>query len=84
MFDSRGAVVIPGNGTVFFNEFRFSGAAGALEARNGVLVESESNVRHVPAPVRQNDGTFAGDGWTFKPHPAGSFAKVHGGATSKW
>jgi len=68
-FDSRGAVVIPGEGTVYFSEFRFSGAAGSLEARKGVLVGSDGGSRRVAAPVRQADGTFAGDGWTFKPAP---------------
>jgi len=69
MFDSRGAVVIAGSGTVFFNEFRYSGPPGALEARSGVLVESDGGSRRVAAPVRQADGTFAGDGWTFKVAP---------------
>lgn len=69
MFDSRGAVALPGGGTVFFNEFRYSGAAGTLQGRNGVLVGSDGGSRAVPAPVRQGDGSFAGDGWTFAPAP---------------
>ena len=69
MFDSRGAVAIPDLGTVYFSEFRFAGAPGTLEAHSGVLVETNSTVRRVPAPVRQKDGTFAGDGWTFKTAP---------------
>ena len=67
--DSRGAVVIPGVGTVFFHSFRSSGGWGTLEAENGVLVASDGRTRRVPAPVRRDDGTFAGDGWTFKPAP---------------
>jgi hypothetical protein len=68
-FDSRGAVVVPSAGTVYFNEFRFSGAPGSLEARSGVLVETDGRARRVPAPVRQVDGTFSGDGWTFTVAP---------------
>ena len=67
--DSRGAVVIPGVGTVYFHAFRSSGAWGTLEAENGVLVLSDGRTRRVPAPVRRDDGTLAGDGWTFKAAP---------------
>src|SRR6266550_1635029 len=45
--DSRGAVVIPGVGTVYFHAFRSSGAWGTLEADNGVLVESNGRTRRV-------------------------------------
>src|SRR4029077_14565883 len=38
--DSRGAVVIPDVGTVYFHAFRASGAWGTLEADGGVLVAS--------------------------------------------
>ena len=69
MSDSRGAVVIPGVGTVYFHAFRSSGDWGALEAEKGVLVGSDGRSRRVPAPVRRDDGTFAGDGWTFKAAP---------------
>jgi hypothetical protein len=65
-YDTRGAVVIPGVGTVYFGPFRASGAWGALEAEKGVLVASDNRSRRVSAPVRRDDGTFAGDGWTFK------------------
>jgi hypothetical protein len=64
--DSRGAVVIPGSGTVYFGAYRFSGDWGMLEAEKGVLVASDGASRRVSAPVRRDDGTFAGDGWTFK------------------
>jgi hypothetical protein len=67
--DSRGAVVIPGVGTVYFHAFRASGDWGTLEAEQGVLVASDGRTRRVPAPVRRDDGTFSGDGWTFKPAP---------------
>ena len=69
MFNSRGAVVIPGVGTVYFGPFRASGAWGTLEAEKGVLVASDGVSRRVPAPVRQDDVTFTGDGWTFKAAP---------------
>ncbi|MBI4661923.1 MAG: hypothetical protein HY735_24135 [Verrucomicrobia bacterium] len=64
--DSRGAVVIPGVGTVYFHRFRSSGEWGTLEAEKGVLVASDGRTRRVPAPVRRDDGTVAGDGWTLK------------------
>ena len=67
--DSRGAVVIPGVGTVFFHAFRASGGWGRLEADSGVLVASDGRSRRVPAPVRGDDVTFSGDGWTFKAAP---------------
>ncbi len=67
MSDSRGAVVIPGVGTVYFGPFRASGNWGTLEAEMGVLIATDGGSRRVPAPVRGVDGTFAGDGWTFKP-----------------
>ena len=68
-FDSRGAVVIPGVGTVYFNEYRLSGDWGTLLAAKGVLVASDGGARRVPAPVRRDDATAAGDGWTFKAAP---------------
>jgi acetyl esterase/lipase len=67
--DSRDAVVIPGVGTVFFHSFHSSGGWGTLEAEKGVLVASDGRSRRVPAPVRRDDGTFSGDGWTFKAAP---------------
>jgi hypothetical protein len=67
MSDSRGAAVIAGIGTVYFGPFRASGSWGVLEAEKGVLVASDGRSRRVAAPVRREDGTFAGDGWTFKP-----------------
>jgi hypothetical protein len=65
MSDSRGAAVIPGLGTVYFGPFRASGNWGTLEAEKGVLVASDGRSRRVSAPVRRDDVTFAGDGWTF-------------------
>ncbi|HEY6110451.1 MAG TPA: hypothetical protein VIV56_16235 [Gemmatimonadales bacterium] len=67
MSNSLGAVVIHGVGTVYFGPFRASGIWGTLEAEQGVLVASDGSFRRVPAPVRRDDGTFGGDGWTFKP-----------------
>jgi hypothetical protein len=66
MSDSRGAIVIPGSGTVYFHTYRASGDWGTLEAEKGVLLASDGRSRRVPAPVRREDGTFSGDGWTFK------------------
>ena len=68
-FDSRGAVVIPDVGTVYFGPFRASGQWGTLEAEKGVLVSSDGGSRRVPAPARQDDRTMSGDGWTFKAAP---------------
>jgi len=64
--DSRGAVVIPGVGTVWFNAYRASGNWGTLEAGKGVLVASDGSWRRVSAPQRRDSVTFYGDGWTFK------------------
>ena len=66
MSDSRGATVIPGIGTVYFGPYRASGSWGTLEAERGVLIASDGRTRRVPAPVRRDDGTVSGDGWTFK------------------
>ena len=66
MSNSTGAVVIPDIGTVFFGPYRHNAASGTLEAEKGVLLESNGSVRRVPAPVRKDDTTLAGDGWTFK------------------
>jgi hypothetical protein len=67
--DSRGAIVIPGGGTVYFHSYRAWGDWGTLAAEKGVLLASDGRTRRVPAPVRRDDGTFSGDGWTFKAAP---------------
>ena len=69
MSNSTGAVVIPDVGTVFFGPYRFNTEAGTLEAETGVLLESSGNVRRVSAPVRRDDATVVGDGWTFTVKP---------------
>jgi hypothetical protein len=69
MSDSRGAVVIPGVGTVYFGPFRASGVWGTLEAEKGVLVASDGRSRRLAAPARPDGGAIAGDGWTFKAAP---------------
>jgi hypothetical protein len=69
MSDSRGAIVIPGVGTVYFGPFRAAGAWGSLEAEKGALVASDGSSRRVPAPGRPDGGVIAGDGWTFKVGP---------------
>jgi len=66
MSDSRGAVVIPGVGTVYFGPFRASGVWGTLEAEKGVLVASDGGSRRLAAPARPDGAAIAGDGWTFK------------------
>ena len=67
--NSTGAVVIQGSGTVYFGAFKASGPWGTLDAEKGVLVATDGRSRRVSAPVRRDDGTFAGDGWTFKAAP---------------
>ena len=62
--DSRGAVVIPDVGTIYFHAYRMTGPWGALEADNGVLVSSDGRTRRLPAPVRRDETTISGDGWT--------------------
>jgi hypothetical protein len=69
MFNSIGAIVIPGVGTVYFGSYRQSGAWGTLEAENGVLVASDGGSRRVSAPMRRDDASVTGDGWTFKAAP---------------
>jgi hypothetical protein len=69
MSNSLGAVVIPNVGTVFFGPYRHNGDSGVLEAEKGVLLESSGSVRRVPAPVRKDDVTLVGDGWTFTVKP---------------
>jgi hypothetical protein len=65
-FNSIGAVSIPGVGTVYFGPYNASGEWGTLSAEKGVLIASDGRSRRVSAPVRRDDGTFAGDGWTFR------------------
>jgi hypothetical protein len=65
-YDTRGAVVIPDVGTVYFGAVRFSGDWGTLEAEKGVLVASDGGSRRVSGPVRRDEVTFTGDGLTFK------------------
>jgi len=69
MSNSRGAVVIPDVGTVYFGPFRASGGWGTLEAEKGVLVASDGSSRRLAAPGRPDGGVIAGDGWTFKAAP---------------
>jgi hypothetical protein len=69
MSNSMGAVAIPDVGTVFFGPYRSNTDSGTLEAEKGVLLESSGSVRRVPAPVRKDDTTVVGDGWTFTAKP---------------
>ena len=68
-FNSIGAVSMSGVGTVYFGPYNASGEWGTLSAEKGVLIASDGRSRRVSAPVRREDGTFAGDGWTFKAAP---------------
>ena len=61
-------MVSPDVGTVFFGPYSHNSDSGMLRAEKGVLVESGS-VRRVPAPVRRDDTTLVGDGWTFTVKP---------------
>jgi hypothetical protein len=65
-FNSIGAVSIPGVGTVYFGPYNAAGEWGTLSADKGVLIASDGRSRRVSAPVRRDDGTITGDGWTFK------------------
>ena len=67
--NSLGAVVIPDVGTVYFHAYRMTGPWGALEADSGVLVSSDGRTRRLPAPVRRDETTIAGDGWMLKVAP---------------
>jgi hypothetical protein len=67
--NSLGAVVIPDVGTIYFHAYRMTGEWGALEADKGVLVSTDGRTRRLPAPVRRDDITVDGDGWTVKAAP---------------
>jgi hypothetical protein len=68
-FNSIGAVSMPGVGTVYFGPYNAKGEWGTLSAEKGVLIASDGRSRRVSAPVRRDDVTFTGDGWTFKAAP---------------
>ncbi len=63
-YDTRGAVVISGEGTIYFGPFKASGSWGSLDATKGVLVASDGSKRRVAAPIRIDEKTFKGDGWS--------------------
>lgn len=67
--NSLGAVVIPDVGTIYFHAYRMTGEWGALEADKGVLVSTDGRTRRLSAPVRRDDTTMSGDGWTLKLAP---------------
>ena len=67
--DSRGAVVIPYVGTIWFGAYRIKGPWGALDAEKGVLLSTDGGTRRLPAPVRRDDTTMAGEGWTLQVAP---------------
>jgi hypothetical protein len=67
--DSHGALVIPDVGTIWFGEYHQKGEWGALDADRGVLVTSDGRTRRLPAPVRRDETTISGDGWTLKLAP---------------
>lgn len=63
-YDTRGAVAISGEGTIYFGPFKARGPWGSLDANNGVLVASDGSKRILAAPVRIDEKTFKGDGWS--------------------
>ncbi len=67
--DSHGALVIPDVGTIWFGEYHQRGPWGALDADKGVLVSTDGRTRRLPAPVRRDETTISGDGWTLKVAP---------------
>ena len=67
--DSHGAGVIPDVGTIWFGAYRMTGAWGAIEADKGVLVSTDGRTRRLLAPVRRDETTITGDGWTLKVAP---------------
>jgi hypothetical protein len=67
--DSHGAVVIPDAGTIYFGDYHMTGAWGAIDANKGVLLSPDGRTRRLPAPVRRDDTTVDGDGWTVKAAP---------------
>ena len=67
--DSHGALVIPDVGTIWFGEYHQKGPWGALDANKGVLLSTDGRTRRLPAPVRRDDTTISGDGWTLKVAP---------------
>jgi hypothetical protein len=67
--DSHGAVVIPDVGTIWFGDYRMKGPWGALDANRGVLLSTDGRTRRLPAPVRRDETTISGDGWTLKVAP---------------
>ncbi|HET9220487.1 MAG TPA: hypothetical protein VFR18_26145 [Terriglobia bacterium] len=62
-FDIRGAIAIPGSGTVYFSTYRFAGDWGTMEASNGVLLSPDRATRILPGPFRTEGRTLIGDGW---------------------
>jgi hypothetical protein len=67
--DSHGAVVIPDVGTIWFGDYRMRGDWGVLEATKGVLLSTDARTRRLPAPVRRDETTIEGDGWTLRVAP---------------
>ncbi|MCW5558107.1 MAG: hypothetical protein KIT22_09800, partial [Verrucomicrobiae bacterium] len=67
--DSHGATVISDVGTIYFHAYRMTGEWGVIEADKGVLVSTDGRTRRLPAPVRRDDMTVDGDGWTVKAAP---------------
>jgi hypothetical protein len=63
-FDMRGAIAIPGRGTVYFSTYRMAGDWGNIEASTGVLVSPDRAIRTLPGPFRTEGRTLIGDGWT--------------------
>ena len=62
-------MVISDVGTIYLCAYRMTREWGALEADKGVLVSTDGRTRRLPSPVRRDDTTIFGDGWTLKVAP---------------
>ena len=61
--NNMGAVVIPGEGTVF-RSLATKGAWGFFEAGGGAMISADGQTVSLPAPVVVDATTLKGDGWT--------------------
>ncbi len=62
--DTRGSVVIPGAGTVYFHNFTRTAPWGRLTANNGVLLATDGATVSVPVTAPFAGTTINGDGWS--------------------
>ena len=62
-FNSMGATVLPGAGTVF-RALATKGAWGFFDAQGGALISADGETVSLPLPVIVDATTLKGDGWT--------------------